>query len=201
MRGFGNVSNDDQITVLNGMLRALGALREQIATTQVALSNTGWILNEVSEAASVTVNIPATADLVTLTLFDIRPATDGAELWMRGVQGGVPLSGASDYAWSNLRAASATSSAGASAIQVLENCDSATRSQATIQLFRPRAGTRFRAAWSGFVMDSTAAQITTASGAGQIAVNTLAVEGVQFLMSTGNISLLNYAVEFRSFGG
>lgn len=204
----GNGSNDDQISVLRSINQGVADLRRATADGLAALVNPA--LNSafidaisVNNASQATIPIPDGVDLFELFVWVITPLTDGANLHLRAVQGNSVFSGASDYSWANLKGATHTNDAADAQMVLGAGVDSAAGSAFHLKVYRPKAlGKRKFAMWNGLLVDSAGGLPNTWSGGGRFEAALLlsgTIDGVQLLLSAGNINLIEYAVKYNSY--
>jgi hypothetical protein len=153
----------------------------------------------VASVASVdfTTGIDATYDEYLVTLTDIIPSTDGADLWMRVSQDGGSTfkAGASDY--DHVRNSTDTSpantpvgSTGAAQINLTSNLSNVGNRTLSgeVRFFNLAGTAKHKPCTFHTVHVSSAPIFKSVTGAGQFTLNTSAVNGFQFLMSSGNIA-------------
>ena len=199
-QAYGNTS-DDAVSVARAVVEAINGLRtvlgEVAARTApgsysgVDASNTG--------AASITVPVSLSTELIEIDLAT-SPNTGGSDLWARFTQGGVPLSGATDYSWSNLRGATFTNNAAAPQFQIATGLQGATGSLRFRSFKLNSSNFRKTFAWDGFIMDNATGLPITISGGGRFNLNTtIPVDGIQFLLSAGVFSGLAFGAKYTAF--
>jgi hypothetical protein len=155
----------------------------------------------VSAAATINIALGA-ADLYEIDLINFLPDTDSVSLNMRFSQSAVFLSGASDYEWGihtyDARVTDAADTKITIATPAWGNAAGETGT-ITVRIFRPSA-TAFRKAanWQGYFHSTSGEPIAT-HGGGALIANTNAIDGVQFLFTSGNIASGYYAVRSYSF--
>lgn len=196
-------SDDDQINVLRSINENIANLRTALESVVGQPNATIVATVSLATVASVSIDIPADTALFELFIWAIQPVTDGANLHLRGINNGTVMSGASDYSWANLKAATHTND-GADAQMVLgAGLDSALGSGLKVTITRPRQqNSRKMAIWQGVMMDSAASLPMTWSGGGRFentTINNDALTGVQLLMSSGNFNTLAYSVRYTPF--
>jgi hypothetical protein len=137
---------------------------------------------------------------------DIVPATDGALLFVRLSNAGSFLAGASDYAWAvngwgSDNVAITDGDSADSEIQIAGNgawgSDTAESGSFTLILYNPSGTTNRKkiACSTTYVNSSAITRIVNA--AGSIIVNSLAVDGIRILFSTGNIEAGTFSLYGR----
>lgn len=156
-------------------------------------------------AASATIDftagLTATYDEYIVKITDIVPATNNADFWLRVHQAGAFLSGASDYAHARLDFTSAVSSgvdgSGATTKIILANGLSSfvfNSLNAELRFHRPSATTnRKQFQWQADWERSDSNEVG-AVGSGDLRLNTLAIDGIRFMMSTGDITSGTFAL-------
>jgi hypothetical protein len=156
----------------------------------------------ISAQATLDISIPTDVDEIEVVLTNIIPATDAQGLWMRLSQSSSYLSGGSDYRYNKVEHSnSATGFAGATAAQILlaGSLGSTAGEDLTlsVRIFRPNA-TSFakRCQWAGGFVASDAG-IYQFSGYGQLLANSNAIDGVRFMMASGNLASGYYQVYGR----
>jgi hypothetical protein len=159
----------------------------------------------ISAAATVDFTIPSDADEIEIILDNIVPASDATALHMRFSQSASFLAGASDYQWSQQTSASGSSvGTGDNAdnqIQLYSSLGTGTNEvfSAAVRIRRPRASSTLKnASWIGGGLNSSPTGITVI-GFGCLIANSNAIDGVRFLMSSGNIASGNYTVMARRY--
>jgi hypothetical protein len=158
----------------------------------------------ISSQATLDITIPTDIDELEIILTNVIPATDATNLWMRFSQSSSFLAGASDYMYqwtSHNTASSFTADVNQSEIIVATSLGTNTneRLQASIRIFRPNASATPKTVhWDGgyFAAD---AGIYAIKGWGQLILNTNAIDGVRFMMATGNLASGTYAVMGRRY--
>lgn len=196
-------SDDDQINVLRSINENIANLRTALESVVGQPNATIVPIVSLATVASVSIDIPADTALFELFIWSVQPVTDGANLHLRGINNDTVMSGASDYSWANLKAATHTND-GADAQMVLgAGLDSALGSGLKVTITRPRQqNSRKMAIWQGVMMDSAASLPMTWSGGGRFenaTINNDALTGVQLLMSSGNFNTLAYSVRYTPF--
>ena len=150
-----------------------------------------------SAAIDFTSGITSAYDEYIFTLTDIIPATDGANLLMRVSQDGGSTfkAGASDYAfakwgWSSTAGAPAGSTGDTSIIIVtaLSNASATRSQQLKISMWNPAGAVLAKYfTWQHGHVDTSGA-VEGAVGTGLFKLNQAAIDGIRFLMSSGNIT-------------
>lgn len=167
------------------------------ATTSLVLLDTKTASN--SASLNFTTGLDSTYDSYFFEMVDVVPQTDGAILWMRISQdtGANWKSNATDYeyAFSGRDSGSGAisgDSAGAAQIAVTRGLgnDATASVIGSINLVHPASTTKYKIfQWTASWWDDTGTQrLAKCSGAGSYNTNANAIDGVQFLMSTGNIA-------------
>ena len=177
--------------------------------TFAAAGGGSWIyLSTVSASNSATVDIEttfnSTYDNYVIVANGIVAATDGAVIWARMKVSGAYVGGGADYTYrvSHLTADASTyaahNSSGAGQALLNDGTDSVAYHPAAFVMHvfdAPSASTNNCAIWAG-VCNTGGGVLTHISGAMELTSNQAALQGVRFLMSTGNIT----AGTFRLYG-
>lgn len=190
--------------LLDGMSSAAFAAASHTHTT-ADITDFGtaqdWVLidsESASGAASITLTgITSTYAAYKIILFNLAPATDGVELWLRtSTDGGSTYdAGAGNYQWANLAfteaaASGFTGSTGDTEIQLTGTSlvGNAANEQLAgeVTIFRPSAAQFCRVTWQMNWM-GTATNVHASQGAGCRAA-AADVDAVQILFSSGNIT-------------
>jgi hypothetical protein len=154
-----------------------------------------------SAIATASVPIPTWADEVYLEFTGLRPQTDNVELWVRFSQSASYLSGASDYAWANVRATSAALDNADTSIQLFLNQGNAATEvcSGTLKiLFCQTSGAVKSVVGNGFYMTTAGDHVAWHAG-GHLILNTDAIDGVQLLFSSGDITSGHYVAKAMSY--
>ena len=166
----------------------------------------GWTLIQTQDAsASATIDftsgLSTTYSQYIILLKNIVPVTNDVELWLRVSQSAAFLSGASDYwyTWLSHTTAPADtneSSSGNTRLQLSTAMSNvASKSLSGMIQFSDPAGTGNNKSfiWRN-VWGSSAATLRGSSGVGEFQLNTTAIDGLRFLMSTGSIASGTFAL-------
>lgn len=138
----------------------------------------------------------STYDAFVIGITNLRPATNNSDLWVRISQSATFLAGATDYAAVRHGVDTAgtvtTGGSGAGDSKIilatgLSNTASLSWS-GSLDIYNP-AGTTFVKTflWNA-IYHNTGPTVVRLSGAGAFILNTTAIDGIRFLMSTGNIN-------------
>ena len=154
-----------------------------------------------SATIDFTSGISATYDQYRVSITDVTPATDNVEIWLRVSQSASFLSGASDYGHSRIQNSTGGTpggfgSAGDAKIVIanaLGNGSGKTFS-GEVQFFLPTGTARFKQFMWQVTLASALTTVINNSGAGCLILNTSAIDGIRFLMSSGNISTGTFAL-------
>ena len=184
--------HDSDLTTLDGRVDALEAEPEPV----VVVVASGAL------SSQATLDVPlGSLDMYEIDLINIAPATDNAVLHMLFSQSSSFLTGASDYSWGKMDAASASNDEADSEIQMATGIGNATNETGTfkVRIYRPSASTFLKTAhWTGGTRFGT--PISAAhNGVGSLLANTNAIDGVRFLFSAGDIASGYYAVRGYRF--
>jgi hypothetical protein len=128
------------------------------------------------------------------------PQTDTASFYMRFSQSSTFLSGASDYLAGYSGTGDLTDAAD-SEIELLSTLGTSTNEQATVcvRIIKPLAASNQTSAlWIGGLLTATPG-VLAVHGYGRLIANANPIDGVRFLMSTGNIASGNYSVMARRY--
>jgi hypothetical protein len=161
----------------------------------------GWryiTSGSVSAAATQDLTIPADCDVMEIELWNWRPATDNTLLYMRFSQSAAFLAGASDYTWGHTYAATAALDLADPTLVLATGWsnNAGIGSHITVRIFKPNtAGETKTASWVGGYTFASGDNYVSLNGAGNLALNTNAIDGVRFLYSAGNITSGFYAVK------
>jgi hypothetical protein len=155
----------------------------------------------ISAAATLDITIPSDADELEIILWNIIPATDGAFPWLRVSQSGVFLTGATNYQYQYLQSASSARSNGNTEMVLSTAIGTAAdeRWGGSIRVFKPNAASTYKQFTWHMTGRQSDANIYVAVGAGELQHNANAIDGVRFMMSTGNIASGAYAVMARRY--
>lgn len=138
-----------------------------------------------------------------IAVHNVVPATDNTYLWMRASVSSTFQSAASDYGWivnSGRDNGSDTNTAGnradTSAAQIVLNDTTPAglgtgtneKAFATVNIWDPATGNVVEFDWRFIMRSSDAGNMHLSDGMGQYKGSTSAVDGIQFLMSSGNIT-------------
>lgn len=196
----GGGTSDDMITVGLSIAQAINETRAALVAVAARTAPGSYSGTELAAgAASFTVPIPLTADLVEIDL-SVSPVIGGGDLWARFTQGGVPLSGATDYMWANLRAASFSNSGADAKFQVATSLLGAVGSL-RLRAFKPNGSSnRKTLTWDGFFVDNATSFPITINGGGRFMLNTnIPIDGIQFLFSAGAVSPAFIGTKYTAF--
>jgi len=175
----------------------------KIATTAyadaIAAAGTGsWIhLATATAAASATIDftaaIDATYDTYVVKVNYLLPATNATTLWMRLRSGGVFRNSASDYGWATVSLGGNGSSNGDSEIEAtLSGYLSNTSTKGLSGLFylsNPSNTTNHKLVYGNGSFSATGATIGYNLSMGGVLIGvTTAVDGIRFMMDSGNIT-------------
>jgi hypothetical protein len=180
----------------------------QVLKTNGAGANPAWANAGVTPVAQGAVSSAATldlalgsADMYEIDLMNIVPVTDNVTFNCRLSQSGSFLSGANNYQYSHQINGAASASAGATQMVLTTSVGNNTneRLNFTLRIFRPSVGSFIKQLhWIGGGRLQNAA-VFNIQGFGELIANSNAVDGIQFFMSSGNISSLYYASRSFSF--
>jgi hypothetical protein len=158
----------------------------------------------ISAASTLDLTIPSDADELEVVLWNIIPATDAQALWMRFSQSSSFLSAAADYQYAFVQATQASVS-GISASDtkfiLTGSLGTSTNERLTlsVRIFKPNAASTNKSIlWSGSARQSDAA-VYMYQGGGELIANANAIDGVRFLMASGNITSGSYTVMARRY--
>jgi len=186
-------------TTITGALSATGTVKSNSRT--VALELIAASSASASAVVDFTTGIDSTYDEYLVTFTDIVPATNDADLLLRVSQdaGSTFKSGATDYADSASSVVDITGanygSTGRASIRLTQEIDSGGAVSGQVRFYGP-SGTALK---KKFVFSVTGDQgtggiIRTSNGGGMLTLNTSAINGIRFLMSSGNITSGNFAL-------
>ena len=163
------------------------------------------LISSAAAAASATIDftsgISSTYDEYVIAVVNMKPATNNTDLWMRVSQdgGGTFKAGASDYGHERFGASdggslgSSGSTGDTQMVLIAGTSSTSTVAAHLIMRFYVPADT---ATDKYFLWDSTwtpnGATINRQSGAGIFILNQAAIDGIRFLMSSGNITSGNF---------
>lgn len=172
------------------------------ATDRVSLRNAGPLRfsqsGTLTNVAGWAFTIPAPCDTLEINLWNWIPSVDNTDLRFQLSQGGVYLSGATDYRYGYIIGVTADNG-NDGFIQVTSVWGNAALEYGhiRIEIIRPH-DTAFRksARWHGG-MTTNAGVYTALGGAGHLTLNTDAIDGVSFFFSSGNIATGYYEVTAR----
>jgi hypothetical protein len=153
-----------------------------------------------SSQATLDISLAAN-DMYEIDLINIAPVTDNAVLHMLFSQSSSFLTGASDYAWGKIDAASASNDEADSEIQMATGIGNAANETGTfkVRIYRPGASSFLKTAhWTGGTRFGTPVSAAH-NGVGSLIANTNAIDGVRFLFSSGNIASGYYAARAYRF--
>jgi hypothetical protein len=154
-----------------------------------------------SNVASLDIAIPANTDALEIEMVNWRPATDNVNPWLRFSQGGVFLSGATNYEWCWQATNANTAATGDPQIRLANDSGNAAGEHTTfnLKIFRPLApGFVKTAIFSGFQTNIASAMFAF-QGGGSLTLNTNPIDGVRLMFSSGNVAEGFYAVSGARF--
>lgn len=152
-----------------------------------------------SETVEFTKDLTSTYDQYLILITNLLPATDGTALYLRISQASVFKSGAANYLytrWDHLSTATTgQSSASAAQIEIASLVsNTSTRSFSCGIVFDKPTSTLFKMfRWDASWVTSTAVVAGT-NGSGTYTVDGAAIDGIQLLMSLGNITSGQFAL-------
>lgn len=167
------------------------------ARRPTAFNNRFIISGSVSAAATLDITtLPADCDVLEIDLWNWRPATDNASLYMRFSQSATFLAGAADYKWGGTNAAAANSDLSDSKIIIQDGWGNAAGEygHAKIRIFRPNAAATPKSSIWEIAFHNTLGNYVSTTAGGELIANLNAIDGVRFLYSSGNITEGFYAV-------
>lgn len=187
--------------VAAGGFKLTGLAAGSAAGESVRYEQLGWTqLSTVSASASATIDITSgfssTYDEYVIGIRNLLPATDNTALWVRISQSATFISGATDY--SHVRhtvdtagaVATAGSGAGDSKL-ILASALSNTASlswSGWLHIYNPAGATFVKTfAWHA-AYHITGPTVVSLTGSGAFVLNSTAIDGIRFLMSSGNIT-------------
>lgn len=144
-----------------------------------------------SATIDFTTGIDSTYDEYHVSIIDLVPATDDTHLYVRVSEdsGSTWKSGASDYYSNATAAAQMNLMQGAAAGNGISNVASEGGFSGTIKFYSPDATQNKLFLFEGLYLYATGGQPTTAVGSrGAYVLTTNAINGIRFLMSSGNIT-------------
>lgn len=156
----------------------------------------------VTASATLDVSIPSGYKSVQLRFNGLTPATDAVTLYLRLSQASSFLAGADDYSWARMLANAAGAvgadegAGGDPQIEMATNVDNGAGSYCwgVIDMHNPDdTATRKGVNWLGGINNGVNSTYVT-TGAGQIILNTSAVDGIRLLFSSGNVATGTYAL-------
>jgi hypothetical protein len=155
----------------------------------------------ISAQATLDISIPTDVDEIEIVLSTLVPQTDNENLLCRFSQSASFLAGAADYQWINFYNATSATDASDSEIEVQSGTGLGTTAgehyTASFRIMKPNtAGAQKMIFWSGAARLSDAAMYVL-RGMGSLLANTNAIDGVRFLMSSGNLASGFYQVYGR----
>lgn len=147
-----------------------------------------------SASIDFTAGITSTYDQYVVNFTDVIPATNAVNFWVRLQSGGVFRNTASDYAWSQIWYTTAASGQNSSADTEIELCSSGRPLSNTstkgasgnLHLGNPANTATHKRVWGTYTYWETL--VVSGSFGGWLVGVTTAVTGIQFLMSSGNIT-------------
>ena len=198
---------DDQWTPLDANQRtsAIENIETFLTSTEARVDTLEAVFiqsQDASNSASIDfTSIASTYKEYIICFTDVVPVTNGANFYVRASQGSGFLSGASDYQW--IRYGGPTSigvsgdaqftSDGADSQFIIAadvgNTNAGYSASGELRIFNPAGTTRFKMlTWMLSYVVATGPAFAGITGHGFLAAATSAVDGISFLMSTGNIS-------------
>jgi hypothetical protein len=155
----------------------------------------------ISAQATLDISIPTDVDEIEIVLSSVIPATDNANLLCRFSQSSSFLAGAADYEWILFYNATSVNDASDSEIEVQSGLGLGTTAleyyTASFRVVKPNTAAATKSiVWSGSARLSDAAAYVV-RGQGALIANTNAIDGVRFLMSSGNLASGFYQVYGR----
>ena len=183
----------------------------QFLQTQGAGANPQWatVSHAVTAVASGAVSAAATLDIAVSSAYDMyefdlinwAPATDNAGIDMLFSQSGSFLTGASDYVWSIITAATHSVDEADARMAMSGAIGNNTNEHAsiTVRVFRPGASSFIKS----YTVHGSGRTGTPASyqinGGGSMVNNSNAIDAVRFKMTSGNIASGYYSVRGYTF--
>jgi hypothetical protein len=157
-------------------------------------------VGSISSQATLDFTIPADCDEMEIRLWSVVPQTDATDLYMRFSQSGSFLSGASDYEYSYTSNGSNSGNGAAAQILIVNSLGTSTneRLSMAVRIIKPLGSNSVAAHWIGGLRNSAPA-IAQTVGYGALIKNTNAIDGVRFLMSSGNLSSRFYTLHYRRY--
>jgi hypothetical protein len=155
----------------------------------------------ISAQATLDLTIPTDADELEIIIWNLIPATDNTVLFMRFSQSSSFLSGGSDYQWSYMINATPATDDADSEITITDSLGTTAgeRFSGSFRIFKPNAASTVKTAtWQGGARLADTARYTIV-GWGEMIANSNAIDGVRFLMSSGNLASGSYAVMARRY--
>jgi hypothetical protein len=158
----------------------------------------------ISAAGSLDLTIPSDVDEMEIVIWNLIPATDAQALWLRLSQSASFLTGATDYQYAYVQTTQA-SVAGVSAsdtkIILTSTLGTNTNERATVsvRVFKPNAASTYKSVlWHATARLSDGA-VYVYTGGGELIANSNAIDGIRFMMASGNITSGNYTVMARRY--
>jgi len=196
VQSIASVGTSGQVLTSNGA----GAL----PTFQANSGGSGtWVLLSTATASSsasidFTSSIDGTYDMYAVAFQTVQPATNGVQFWSRMRSGGSFRSTAGDYTWAvgwYTTAASGENSSSDTEITLVASgrplSNTSTKGVSGLYYFSdPDSTTTHKRMWGTHTSwDSASGILVSAYASGWLIGVTTAVDGIQFLMSSGNISV------------
>jgi hypothetical protein len=192
-------TDDDAISVGRAIVEQLTSLNRNLASA--IRTDAPGSFTEVAGDTVANFSVGLTADVVDIDL-QITPAAD-ADLYIRlSNVVGVFLNGATDYQYAFMRNAVSVASGGAPQAIVATNMQAGLQHQFNLRIWRGPEAVRHFALWKGIITDGTTGNtLASIDGGARFAANTLALNGIQFLLS-GGVTISNYvaAVRYSDYG-
>lgn len=147
-----------------------------------------------SATVDITSGFSSTYDQYLITITDIIPQTDDTDLWMRVSQSAVFVAGATDYRWSRMQCSDAGTVTGAGStgdtkFLVANQLGTGTGEtySGRIYILNPAGTAKYKLVHAHSTWFNSAPVIATGDMTGAFVLNTTAIDGIRFLMSSGNI--------------
>jgi hypothetical protein len=170
----------------------------------ITLDDRGWVLLGTASASnSATVDfasgITSTYDEYVVLVSDLVSATDNVSLVIRISQSAVFAGGASDYAWtryfsSDGSAVGSANDADDSSITITAGVSNSKSLRAQVYFSAPAGASRSKVIGYSANFEPSGASVSVTQGTGLFKANTTAIDGIRFLMSSGNITAGNFAL-------
>lgn len=208
-----NADYDAIYTEFNGNITdanihpAAAISQSKIANLTADLAQNGLRLIQTQDAANsasidFTAGLTSTYNFYVVQINNLIPATNSTDLWLRVSQSATFLSGASDYIYSRYGFESGPSDANfSSGGDTKINLANALSNNATqplsleLRIVNPANATAVKPCfWQAAWVVATTAQSHGTVGSGLLQLNGLAIDGIRFLMSSGNITSGTFAL-------